>query len=141
MSGGGPAGSFREPRRCARGASGSAPATGTGIRALLYVGAGVWEELVFRLCLLGGFVWLTTRVLQGNVAVFSVLGILLSSVAFSGFHHVGELADPFTPGLFLYRLLVGVALSAVFVLRGLAVCVYTHAFYNVGLLLVGALDG
>ena len=50
------------------------------------------------------------------------------------------MGEPFTTPVFLFRFLAGVSLAALFVFRGLGVCVYTHAFYNVGLLLAGAGD-
>jgi hypothetical protein len=109
-----------------------------GIRLLLGVGAGVWEELVFRLLLLGGFLWITVRVFSGNRLVFTVLGLLLSSAAFSAFHHLGAYAEPFRAWIFLYRLLAGAVLGGIFLFRGLGICVYTHAFYNVGHLLLAA---
>ena len=65
--------------------SASPDAASVTLRVLLYVGAGVWEELVFRLFLLGGFVWVTTRALGGNGAVFAALGVLVSSLTFSLF--------------------------------------------------------
>ncbi len=109
---------------------------GKSLRVILYLGAGVWEELVFRLLLLGGFVWIATRVAHGNRVVFSVLGLLVSGALFALFHHVGELGEPFVARVFVYRLLSGAVLGTIFLLRGLGVTVYTHAFYNVGVLLL-----
>ncbi|MHC4859651.1 MAG: CPBP family glutamic-type intramembrane protease [Planctomycetota bacterium] len=120
--------------------SASPDASDVVLRALLYVGAGVWEELVFRLLLLGGFVYVATRGFGGNGAVFAALGVLLSSLAFAAFHHLGPMGEPFVSSRFLFRTLAGMALAALFVFRGLGVCVYTHAFYNVGLLFAGAED-
>jgi len=104
------------------------------VTALLYVGAGVWEELVFRLVLLGGFVWLTVKRAGGNAVLFGVIGMLLSSVAFSLFHNVGDLGEPFETGRFLFRTIAGCILGGLYLLRGLGITVYTHAFYNLGLL-------
>jgi len=105
-------------------------------QAILYVGAGVWEELFFRLALLGGFVALTVRTMGGNALVFTVLGLLLSSAAFSLIHHLGPMGDPFEARVFLFRMAAGAVLGSLFLLRGLGICVYTHALYNVGLLLI-----
>lgn len=107
-----------------------------GIQMLLGVGAGAWEELVFRLLLLGGFLWLTVKVLSGKRLIFTIVGVLLSSMAFSAFHHVGTHAEVFSPGIFIYRLLAGVLLAVIFLRRGLGVAVYTHAIYNVGVLVL-----
>ncbi len=112
----------------------SPAAVGTGLRALLFMGAGVWEELVFRLLLLGGLRWICVKVVRGNDAIFTLLALLFSSAAFALFHHAGAMAEPFRPDAFVFRLLAGGALGLLFLVRGLGVCVYTHAFYNVGLL-------
>lgn len=102
-----------------------------GIRLLLGAGAGVWEELLFRLLILGGGLWLTVVVLNGNRVIFGILLLLLSSLTFSALHHIGAHADPFESGIFLYRFLAGLLLGGIFLVRGLGVCVYTHALYNV----------
>ena len=104
--------------------------------AILYMGAGVWEELFFRLVLLGGFLYLSVRQFGGNSLVFSIVGLLLSSAAFSAIHHLGSMGEPFLPGVFLFRMTAGMILGVLYLTRGLGVCVYTHAFYNVGLLLI-----
>ncbi|MEN8151838.1 MAG: CPBP family intramembrane glutamic endopeptidase [Planctomycetota bacterium] len=104
--------------------------------AILYMGAGVWEELFFRLVLLGGFLFFTVRHLGGHPMVFSIVGLLLSSAAFSAIHHLGNMGEPFVSGVFLFRMMAGLILGVLYLSRGLGVCVYTHAFYNVGLLLI-----
>jgi hypothetical protein len=104
--------------------------------AILYMGAGVWEELFFRLILLGGFLMITVRQFRGNALVFIVLGLLISSAAFSAIHHLGTMGEPFVPRVFLFRMMAGLVLGILYVTRGLGICVYTHAFYNVGLLLI-----
>jgi len=110
---------------------------GAALRALLYTGAGVWEELVFRLALLGGFRWLAVDRARASPVVFGLLGVLISAAAFAGFHHLGAGGEPFTPRVFLFRFVAGALLGALYLLRGLGICVYTHAFYNVGLLAFG----
>lgn len=129
----GPAARAVQARMGALSAAAAAPTF--GVTMLLYLGAGVWEEIVFRLVLLGGLVALTVNLLGGNRRVFATVALLVSSLAFSLFHHVGPLADPFDGRLFLFRTLAGLALGLLFLLRGLGICVYTHAFYNVALLL------
>jgi len=111
------------------------------LRVILLMGAGAWEELVFRFGLLGGFLWLTTRLMKGNRTLLTVVGVVLSSLLFALFHHVGELGDPITADRILFRTLAGAALCVLYLLRGLGIGVYTHAFYNVGLFLAGELGG
>ena len=110
-------------------------------RTILYIGAGVWEELFFRLVLLGGFIFVTVKWMEGNPLVFSLLGLMLSSAAFSLIHHLGPLGEPFEARVFLFRFLAGAILGTLYLTRGLGICVYTHALYNVGLLLIRSAGG
>jgi len=110
-------------------------------KTILYIGAGVWEELFFRLVLLGGFIVVAVRWAGGNPLVFSLLGLLLSSAAFSLIHHLGPLGEPFVAHVFIFRFLAGAILGTLYLTRGLGICVYTHAFYNVGLLLIRSAGG
>ncbi len=112
------------------------------LRVILLMGAGAWEELVFRFGMLGGFLWLTTGPMRGNRALMTLAGVVLSSLVFAIFHHIGELGEPLTAEAVLFRTLAGVALCTLYLSRGLGIAVYTHAFYNVGLFLAGKLgDG
>jgi membrane protease YdiL (CAAX protease family) len=111
------------------------------LRVILLMGAGAWEELVFRFGLLGGFVWLTTGPMKGNRGLLTLVGVVLSSVIFALFHHVGAMGEPITVDRLLFRTLAGAALCGLYLLRGLGIGVYTHAFYNVGLFLAGKLGG
>ena len=98
--------------------------------AVLALGAGFYEELVFRLGVLAGTFWICRRLLvvgpHGSIAV----ALATSSVAFSLFHHVGAGAEPFTLGAFVFRAAAGALLGVLFVLRGFGVACYTHALYN-----------
>src|SRR5262245_56884167 len=89
-------------------------------KLVVSLGAGVHEELLFRLIMVGGGVWLGVRVLGLSRGVAVVLAILLSSVLFSAAHHVVG-GEPWTPGAFVYRILCGVFFAVLFQLRGFAV--------------------
>jgi len=105
-------------------------------RLIMSVGAGVYEETVFRLGLLGGLAVLFERVF-GMVRWAAVLAaFLVSSAAFSAVHHLPPYGDPLTVGLFTFRLLAGVFFGLLFWFRGFAVAVYTHALYDMYVLLV-----
>ena len=104
------------------------------LNLILAVGAGVYEEALFRLLLLSLLYYLGKRLCEFLAVppwLAVVAAILLSAVAFSSFHHVGEFAAPFSWPAFTFRLLAGVVLGAVFALRGFGVAVYTHAFYDI----------
>jgi hypothetical protein len=111
-------------------------AQGMLTRLIMSVGAGVYEETVFRLGLLGGLALLFEKVF-GVVRWAAVLAaFMLSAAAFSAVHHLPPYGDPLTVGLFTFRLLAGVFFGLLFWFRGFAVAVYTHALYDVYVLLV-----
>ncbi len=98
------------------------------------LGAGLFEELVFRLILLSVLALAFTRVAQsfGFHKVFGVAGaVLVSAVVFSLFHHVGPGAAPFDQREFVFRAIAGLILGVMFVVRGFGVTVYAHALYDV----------
>jgi len=100
-------------------------------KLVLSIGAGMYEELVFRLFLTGGLFLLASRVFGWTNMVAAIFAVITSSLAFSGVHYIGSLADTFTLGSFMFRFFAGVILAAIFYLRGFAVAVYTHAIYDI----------
>jgi len=100
-------------------------------KLVLAAGAGVYEELLFRMILAGSLFYLCDRVARIRRVPSFVASILLSALLFAGFHHVGVYGERFAVDVFLFRTLAGILLSAIFLTRGLAVAVYTHAFYDV----------
>ncbi len=99
--------------------------TGTSLVGAL--GAGVHEELVFRLGLFAGFVAL----LEGLERRFAiVLALVTSSLLFAAAHHLGAHGEPFTMHAFAFRTLAGAAFGAIFWFRSLAHAVYAHVLYD-----------
>lgn len=112
------------------------PEQGLLTRLVMSLGAGVYEETVFRLGLLGGLVVVFDKLL-GMSRWAAILGAFaLSSVVFSLVHYLPPTGDPFSLGSFTFRVLAGVVFGALYKLRGFAVAVYTHAFYDVFVLVV-----
>jgi Type II CAAX prenyl endopeptidase Rce1-like len=105
-------------------------------RVVMSLGAGVYEELVFRLGLLGGIAYLGERIFRWGRWPSVVIAFVISALAFSAAHHVPPYGDPLRLDVFTFRVLAGVFFGALFWLRGLAVAVYTHAFYDVYVLLI-----
>jgi hypothetical protein len=92
------------------------------------IGAGVHEELVFRLALIAGLVALV-RHLGGRLAV--AIAIAVSSLAFAAAHHLGRLGEPWTAHAFAFRAVAGAVFGAIFWFRSLAHAVYAHVLYDV----------
>ena len=101
----------------------------------LGAGAAVYEEVLFRLVLIGG----GCAVLKGargiDRTVSGAILVVVSSALFSLFHHVGPGAEAFEVRVALYRFVAGLVLGALYVMRGLGVTVYSHAAYNAFVLL------
>lgn len=108
-----------------------APAAPAWLPFLLSVGAGLWEELVFRFGLLGGLALLLVRVLRMPGLPAAALAVLASALAFALYHHVGAHGEPWQAARFAFRALAGIILGVLFATRGLAVVVYMHVFYDV----------
>lgn len=100
------------------------------------LGAGIYEELLFRVILTGGLLLLARLVLKLEGTRGKVLAVVLSALIFSAFHYVGSLGDTFTMQSFVFRAIAGVVFSALYVTRGLGVTAWTHALYDVMITLV-----
>ena len=106
-----------------------------------YLGAGVYEELLFRLLLLPLLAWVLRQTKLSPAAAMSV-AVLLSSLLFAAAHHVGPYGEPFTSvgsfyPKFFFRTLAGIFFGLLFVYRGFGIAAGTHAGYD---LLVGLSD-
>ena len=97
---------------------------------LLSVGAGLWEEIVFRFGLLGGLAYVLSRPGLLKPTAATGVAVLLSALVFSLYHHLGTAGEPFAVDRFAFRAVAGTILGLLFVLRGLAVVVYMHVFYD-----------
>ena len=114
-------------------AAGGLPTGATAF--ILSVGAGVHEELVFRLGMLSGGA-AALRLLGVRHPVAIAIAFVVSSAVFSAAHHVGAAGDPWDLGVFVYRTLAGLLFAAIYYWRSLAHAVYTHALYDVYVLLL-----
>jgi hypothetical protein len=102
---------------------------------VMSIGAGVHEELVFRLGVFAGGAALLRLLGMGQRSAL-VVAALVSSVAFSAVHHLGPHGDPFSLDVFVYRARAGLLFASIFYWRSLAHAVYTHALYDVYVLLI-----
>ena len=107
-------------------AGGSAPGFITKI--VLSAGAGLYEELVFRLFLMGGLFYALHRIAGIGRFGAAAVAVVASSLIFSAAHHIVE---PFTMNAFVFRFFAGVVFAALFQVRGFAIAVWTHVLYDV----------
>jgi len=104
---------------------------------VLYCGAGIYEELVFRAFLLWLLIAIFNRVFIKRKAAATIAAIILGSLIFSAFHYIGPSGDAFSFGGFAQRAIGGLYFSTLFVTRGFGVTAASHAIYDilVGLIL------
>lgn len=96
------------------------------------LGAGIFEELVFRLGLMSALVWIGVRAIRGWSLPRWIVGagaVAVSALVFAWFHHF--CGEPYEPTRFLFRTMAGLLLGLLMWMRGYGVCVYTHTIYNV----------
>lgn len=99
-------------------------------RIITFVGAGIYEEVLFRLGLYCGLYWLFRLTLMpGILAILSAM--LLSTLAFAAAHHIGPYGEPMDPYVFSFRVLAGLYFVLIYQLRGFGVAVGSHAGYDV----------
>ena len=105
---------------------------GLAMKLALSIGAGLYEELLFRVVLVGGmFAALQMFISENNRTLAYVIAAVIGALIFSWVHYIGALGDPFTLSSFTFRFLFGLALNVVFLVRGFGVAAWTHALYDV----------
>jgi len=99
-------------------------------RLVGYCGAGLYEEVLFRLLMLPIAVWAFERLGCPTLAA-GFWALLLSSLLFSGAHYIGPLGDSFTLYSFTFRAVAGLFFALLFLLRGFGIAAGSHFFYDV----------
>ncbi|MDP3775404.1 MAG: CPBP family intramembrane metalloprotease [Gemmatimonadales bacterium] len=121
--------------------AGGLESLGLSTQLVVSLGAGIYEELVFRVLLVGALLW-GMRVVLGTGKALSTAGaVIVSALVFSAFHYVGELGDTFTVPSFTFRALAGLVFSLLYVTRGFGIAAWTHALYDLGLSLILQVSG
>ncbi len=105
-------------------------------RIAMGVGAGIYEELVFRLVMISVIVMLGADLLKFDRSSVAIGAIVVSSLAFAAHHHPPIGLEPFHMTAFTFRTIAGAYLAAVFWLRGYGPAAGCHAAYNVVLTLL-----
>ena len=96
----------------------------------LSIGAGLYEELVFRVILVSGLFALLKLVVKQAITGY-ILAALIAAFLFSLVHYIGAYGDAFTLASFTFRFLFGLALNVLFIVRGFGIAAWTHALYDV----------
>jgi hypothetical protein len=102
-------------------------------QVVLSVGAGIYEELMFRLIAIMVLSLLFVDVLELKPAAAVPLIVATSAVLFSAYHYLGT--ERFEMGTFAFRAVMGVFLAGIYVYRGYGITVGAHTVYD--LIVVG----
>lgn len=105
-------------------------------KMVLALGAGIYEELLFRFVLVSALAIVFRKVLNTKPFYYNLLAVLLAAAVFSYYHYWNN-AEVLTTDSFLFRFYAGCILGTLYVLRGIGVTVYTHSFYDLLLLFRG----
>lgn len=124
------------------------PALADGITAMswqarltLSVGAGIYEELLFRLVLITAIHFVLHDLMKMRSGTASALAAVATAVLFAVYHRAAFGGGPISfeaanwPLLTFYTA-AGVYFAALFILRGFGIVVGTHALYDVLVLVV-----
>jgi len=118
----------------AAGASDGVAAMPLATRLMVSLGAGLYEELLFRVILVAAIGQLCRRVFGAGPLLAGTIAVLVGATLFSAFHYVGAYGDPLELGSFVFRLIAGIFFSALYLLRGFGITAWTHALYDIYLL-------
>lgn len=108
------------------------------------IGAGIYEELIFRLILICLIMLLLQDLLDFSHRNAVIISVILSAALFSAHHHIvfvdgqlGRMAS-FSWMVFIFRTVAGVYFAVLFAMRGFGIVAGTHAFYDIIATLINA---
>src|SRR5919198_1730140 len=118
-----------------RGEVGAARQLDWWTRLMVSLGAGIYEELLFRVLLVGLLAAGLRALLGWRPLPAGVAATLPGAAIFSAFHYIGPYGDRLQLYSFLFRMIAGLFFSALYLTRGFGITAWTHALYDVLLLL------
>ena len=99
-------------------------------QVILAVGAGIYEEFLFRVLLISGLSSIIVFVFLWEERGANIAALIIAAAIFSGFHFMGEYGDYFTMELFLLRFFAGIILGILYYARGFGITAYAHSIYD-----------
>jgi hypothetical protein len=105
-------------------------------RLMVSLGAGIYEELLFRVLLVGALAAVGRGLLGWRPVPAGVAATLAGAAIFSAFHYIGPYGDRLQVYSFVFRMVAGLFFSALYLARGFGITAWTHALYDVSLLML-----
>ena len=104
-------------------------------RLTLSLGAGLYEELLFRVVVVALLANGCRLLFGASRLAAGIAGAVIGALLFSAFHYIGPLGEPLQLESFVFRALAGLAFSGLYLTRGFGITAWTHALYDVAVLL------
>lgn len=99
-------------------------------KAIDAVGAGIYEEFLFRVVFLSAVLGFFVDLLRLRRDLFACIGVIAGAVLFALYHFTPITAQAFNWPEFNFLTAVGLLWGIAYVTRGFAVAVGAHVFYN-----------
>lgn len=96
----------------------------------LAIGAGLFEELFFRVVLTTALIWLFIKLVRVKWLAVAI-AVIAASLLFSLAHYIGASGDVFSLYSFTFRFIAGIWFTTLYATRGFAVVCLTHALYDI----------
>lgn len=103
-------------------------------RLMVSLGAGLYEELLFRVVLVAALAYVGRRAFGWRTWIAGAWAVILGAFLFSAFHYIGPYGDQLRLYSFVFRMIAGLFFSSLYLLRGFGITAWTHALYDVFLL-------
>ena len=99
-------------------------------QVILAVGAGIYEEFLFRVLLIAGIAGIMGFIFQWNEVLKNWIAMIIAAGVFSSFHFIGEFGDYFSFNIFMVRFFAGIMLGALYFMRGFGITAWAHSIYD-----------
>lgn len=100
-------------------------------RISISIGAGLYEELMFRMLLIAVVHTLLVDVGKASSRLGAVIAVVVSAAAFTAYHPLRMPDGDLSTQKMAFFFLAGLYFGAVYVARGFGIVVAVHAFYDI----------
>ncbi len=104
---------------------------GTSAKLAISIGAGLYEELAFRMLLIAALHFFLVDVLKASHQMGFAMAIVVSAAAFTWYHDLANIAGQLSMQRLLFYFVAGLYFGTVYALRGFGIVVAVHAMYDV----------
>lgn len=100
-------------------------------RATIAVGAGIYEEMLFRLVVVAIIHFILSDIVRLKSAAASAAGVVVAAVGFAMYHQVRLEGGGINWPWMLFLTAAGLYFGMLYMMRGFGIAVGTHALYDV----------